>query len=349
MPLPEDILAALHSRLEKLEAGYAQRLTEAYRMVLGRLVPEAEAFAAQMQARIEAGQALTANQVRQLRRYKAFIAQAQAEMTRYAAVVENEVATGQVVFARQGLSDALTMVQLALPETVRGSIMATFAVMPTDAIDALVAALGEASPLRTRTLARFGEAAAKGIGDALVYGVASGRGPRVTAAEMQRAWGVPLTDALRISRTEHVRAHRMATMDSYRRNPHVVRGWIWQSALIPGRSCGACVAMNGTRHGLEETLDDHPNGLCVAVPDTGDWASLGIEGVAETAVQVEDGEAWFGRQTEAVQRQMLGPGHYEAWRNGTPLRDMVAWREDPEWGRSIGVKPLKEAGNAVLK
>ena len=79
MPLPEDVLAALHSRLESLEAGYARRLTDAYRVVLQRLVPEAEAFAAQMQTRVDTGRALTANQIRQLRRYRAFIAQAQAE------------------------------------------------------------------------------------------------------------------------------------------------------------------------------------------------------------------------------------------------------------------------------
>ena len=643
MALPADVLNEIHGRLESLEGAYARRLTDAYRVVLGRLVPEAEAFAAQMQAKIVAGQALTANQVRQMRRYKAFIATARDELSRYGAVVENEVRTGQVVFARQGLGDALALVQAQLPEAVRGSVMATFAVMPTAAIEALVATLADSSPLRTRTLARFGEVAAQGIGDSLVYGVALGRGPRVTAAEMQRAWGVPLTDALRIARTEHVRAHRMATMDSYRRNPHVVKGWTWASALIPGRTCEACVAMNGTHHSLEETLDDHPNGLChpgwvlasgpasvaatsrhydgelvsirtasgteltltpnhpvltlsgwvaggllqegnyvvcgvfgenaaasvnkndyqvptgvkeiaesfgmvfrevpcaaedfhgdgvgsevyvvrangllgyglnaaicepllqhlfcggtsqgarlpclgasdslfqghmaatrgllrgdkalpqnlnwdlgdgqtassrhvsadnaggdesrldggpgdvkvgcngllgdtgaihlsdlicgeinpsriarstsivaerligvrrfefvghvyslqteegwyiasdsiarngdmhngvivhncVALADTVSWAELGVEGVPETAVQVENGEAWFARQSEAVQRQMLGPGHYEAWANGTPLSEMVAWREDPDWGRSVGVKSLKEMG-----
>lgn len=347
MPLPAEVLAALHSRLEALEAGYARHLTESYRMVLARLVPEAEAFSVAMHARLEAGVTLTPNQIRQMRRYRRFIGTTRQEMGRYGAVLEDAILTGQAEFARQGLADAITMVQASLPEAVSASVMATFAVMPTDAIDAMVAALAETSPLRTRTLARFGEEVARGIGEALVYGVASGRGARETAREMANAWGAPLTDALRISRTEHVRAHRLATMDSYRRNPHIVKGWIWQSALIPGRTCAACVAMSGTHHDLTETLDDHPNGLCTMIPETVTWEELGFTGIPETGAQVEDGSAWFARQPESVQREMLGPGHYEAYLAGTPIGDMVAWRSDPEWGRSVGVKPLKEINNAI--
>jgi len=344
VPLPVEILAALHSRLERLEAAYAERLVGAYRLTLVRLVPEAEAFTAQIQERLLRGETVTANQIRRMSRYHAFIGEATAQLEKYGAVVESEVLQGQAVFARQGLVDAYEMVEVQVPEAVRSSVMATFAVMPTDAVDALVAALAEASPLQTKTLARFGAQAAKGIGDALVYDVVMGRGPRVTAAKLRSAWGVPLTDALRISRTEHIRAHRMATMDSYRRNAHVVRGWTWMSALVPGRTCPACVAMNGTHHSLEETLDDHPNGMCTMAPDTVTWAELGIEGVPETGVEVEPGEAWLARQGEEVQRQMLGPGHYEAYQAGTPLNEMVAWREDPDWGRSIGVRPLGEMG-----
>jgi hypothetical protein len=100
--------------------------------------------------------------------------------------------------------------------------------------------------------------------------------------------------------------------------------------------------MHGTRHTLEETLDDHPNGLCAAVPETVSWADLGVRGVPETGLEVEAGEAWFARQGEDVQRQMLGPGHFEMYQAGTPLSEMVTWREDPDWGRTVGVKSLKD-------
>ena len=342
MPLPGDILAALHSRLGALEADYAARLTDAYRVVLARLVPEAEAFRRYLEQQVADGKDLTPNQIRRMNRYRAFIATTTRQIDRYGAVVEGEVSAGQAAFARQGIADARALVEAQLPEAMRQSVMGTFAVMPTDAVDALVAALAESSPLQRRVLAGYGERAAQGIGRALAEGVALGKGPRVTAAAMARAWGVPLTDALRISRTEHVRAHRMATMDSYRRNPHVVKGWVWHSALIPGRTCPACVAMHGTRHTLEETLDDHPNGLCAAVPETVSWADLGVRGVPETGLEVEAGEAWFARQSEDVQRQMLGPGHFEMYQAGTPLSEMVTWREDPDWGRTVGVRPLKD-------
>ncbi len=344
MPLPGDILAALHSRLGALEADYAARLTDAYRVVLARLVPEAEAFRRYLEQQVADGKTLTPNQIRRMNRYRAFIATTAQQIDRYGAVVEGEVTAGQAAFARQGIADARALVEAQLPEAMRQSVMGTFAVMPTDAVDALVAALAESSPLRTRVLAGYGERAAQGIGRALVEGVALGKGPRVTAAAMARAWGVPLTDALRISRTEHVRAHRMATMDSYRRNPHIVKGWIWASALIPGRTCMACVAQDGTRHPLEETLDDHPNGLCVMLPETVTMAELGLEGVPETGVEVEGGEAWFARQPEAVQRQMMGPTAYEAWRAGkiSSLQAFVHEDHDEDWGRTIREAALSE-------
>ena len=147
MPLPGDILAALHSRLGALEADYAARLTDAYRVVLARLVPEAEAFRRYLEQQVADGKDLTPNQIRRMNRYRAFIATTTRQIDRYGAVVEGEVSAGQAAFARQGIADARALVEAQLPEAMRQSVMGTFAVMPTDAVDALVAALAESSPL----------------------------------------------------------------------------------------------------------------------------------------------------------------------------------------------------------
>lgn len=342
-----DVLDAMHRRLEGMEGPYAQRLTEAYTRIYGRLAREAEGFVREIAARQAAGEALTQGEIRRMARYNYLLATTKAEGERYASLVENEVALGQLEFALQGSADARALVEAAysgLPPEMQASITATFRVMPREAVEALVSALREDSPLVMRTLARFGAEHVQGIGDALLYGIATGRGPRETAREMAKAFGVPLTDALRIARTEHVRAHRLATMESYRRNPHIVKGWIWASALIPGRTCMACVAQDGTRHPLEETLDDHPNGLCVMLPETVTMAELGLEGVPETGVEVEGGEAWFARQPEAVQRQMMGPTAYEAWREGKipSLQAFVHEDHDEDWGRTIREAALSE-------
>lgn len=58
---------------------------------------------------------------------------------------------------------------------------------------------------------------------------------------------------------------------------------------------------------------------------------------------VETGEAWFNRQTEGVQREMMGPGKYEAWRNGDiEISQLAKEVTDARWGRSIVETPLKD-------
>jgi len=344
--ISDDVLRALRERLERMEARHARRLVEAYRRVHRAISAEAEALLAELREQQAQGRALTRGQIERMRRYRYLLAATQEEIDRYGAVVEAETVAGYSEFAARGAQDAAELVEAAysdLPPDLRGSVLATFGRMPREAVEALVIALEEQSPLRRVTLARYGEQTAQAIGDALIEGVVLGRSPRDTAAELQRAYGLPLTKALTISRTEHVRAHRLATLESYRRNPHIVKGWIRMSSLVPGRTCMGCVALHGTKHGLDEPLEDHPNGLCYSVPDTVSLAELGITGVPDTALEVETGEQWFRRQPEAVQRRMMGQGTYEAWRAGQfAFEELVKWRHSDDWGDTPGVTPLRE-------
>lgn len=260
MAINPDVLRRMRERLEGLEAPHARRLLAAYERVYRTISAEADALLAELRERQARGEPLTRGQLERMRRYRYLIGAVAEELDRYGAVVENEVVTGYPVFAAQGVQDAAELVAASygeLPPDARGSIMATFGRMPREAVAALVEALDDQSPLRRITLARYGDEAAQRIGDALIAGVVGGQSPRATARELQRAYGVPLTRALTVSRTEHVRAHRLATHESYRRNPHVVRGWIRMSSLVPGRTCLACVALHGERHGPDDTLEDH--------------------------------------------------------------------------------------------
>jgi len=109
--------------------------------------------------------------------------------------------------------------------------------------------------------------------DALTRGLALGLGPEVIRRLIQQMMGMVLTRALRIARTEMLRAYREAARRNYQANSDVVKGWIWHSALNE-RTCAACWAMHGTVHRLEERLDDHVGGRCTAVPLTKTWAEL---------------------------------------------------------------------------
>jgi hypothetical protein len=58
---------------------------------------------------------------------------------------------------------------------------------------------------------------------------------------------------------------------------------------------------------------------------------------------MQSGLDWFNAQDESTQRDMLGPGKYDAWSNGDfTLQDIVGVRNDPIWGNSIYVKSLAE-------
>jgi len=73
---------------------------------------------------------------------------------------------------------------------------------------------------------------------------------------------------------------------------------------------------------LDGDFDEHPNGRCTAVPI--------VRGVPEP--QWENGATWFANQSEDTQREILGAGRFEAYKNGVSLSDMSTHVSDPTWG-----------------
>ncbi len=321
------------------------RLIESYRRVYDDIRAKVESLAGR--ALGEGPEAvLTATQLRNLSEYKDMMATIQREMQRYGAVVDDVVGAAQEKAVNSGAAAARQMILELFPEAARGSIVGVLQRMPREAVIALVGALREDSPLASITLARWGDKAAKQIGEQLVKGLVTGIGSRKTAREILKALdpalGMPLSKALTIARTETNRAFRSATRETYRRNPHVVKGWIWY-ANIDGEPepCLACLAMHGTKHEMDETLDDHPNGRCTMLAITPSLEELGIEGVDEPDRSVETGEDWFNRQPEERQREIMGEERYGLWKQGNlDFEDMATTRHSDEWGDSIGVRPI---------
>ncbi|NPV85996.1 MAG: hypothetical protein HPY45_08320 [Anaerolineae bacterium] len=176
-------------------------------------------------------------------------------------------------------------------------------------------------------------------------------GTDITAATIRsarKALGTTLSRALRIARTETLRAHREATRASYQANSDLVDGWIWHSALGE-RTCAACWAMHGTFHTLDERLDDHPNGRCAMVPATRSWAELGRKygldfgDVEETPPKITLGVDLFERLPVETQIKILGPAKYAAWEDGKfALGDVVGRKRSREWGTHRYEKSLVE-------
>jgi SPP1 gp7 family putative phage head morphogenesis protein len=166
----------------------------------------------------------------------------------------------------------------------------------------------------------------------LVDSIALGYGPRRTAGliapflqeikdrfrlEMAR----PYADALRMTRTAQVWAAREAARQNYRASG-IVTGWQWW-AKLDKVTCMSCVAMHGTIHSLDETLNDHYNGRCSMLP------------IVEKQAPFPDasGELWFTSLPIAEQRQMMGPGKWNAWvTGGFAFSELSVEKEDPTYG-----------------
>jgi hypothetical protein len=164
-----------------------------------------------------------------------------------------------------------------------------------------------------------------------------GVNPRQTArlimSAAEQAFGGGLTDALRTARTAQLWSYREATRANYAANSDVVTGWIW-CAELDDQTCEACIAENGTRHDIEETLDGHYNCRCSPIPEV-----MGQNPVAD----MQDGETWFGEQDTSTQKQIMGEVKWQAWMDGKfEFSQLSQQTPNDVYGTMRTVTPLKD-------
>ena len=264
-------------------------------------------------------------------RLQAMQAQIEAELRRFAPYATQSVTMTQAQAVQAAQRNAVEAIQAAGDTGVLGS----FNRINPGAVEALVGYASDGSPLR-ELFEALGPDIAPRITATLAKGVALGHGPRVTAREMRRDYGMGLTRALTIARTETLRAYREATHATYEANDDILDGWIWMAA-ISARSCAACIAMHGSVHPFSEKLRSHPNCRCVAAPR--------LKGAANP---IAPGAERFAAMSEVDQRRVLGPGRYEAWMDGritlapTGETSIVGRRRSRQWGPTRYARPLAE-------
>lgn len=255
-------------------------------------------------------------------RTRNLLMQAEALFNQYSREVGDTIHREQAVAVAQAQSDARALIEKGFGTPPVG-VGLPFVALPQQAIGQLVATLQPGAPVR-RLLDEFGPDAAAAVERELIVGVASGRSPRQTARAISDAIGGHESRALTIARTETLRAYRGSTLEVYKQNTKLLRGWQWHCARSV-RTCPVCLALDGQVFAVDEPFRSHVNCRCSAIPLVrGSTVDMG-----QTASE------WFDEQPAELQRNTLGPMAYEAFQKGeVQLTDFVSLSRSRTWGSS---------------
>ncbi len=332
-------------RLLAHERAAMASLDYAHRQTLAMIEPKLTALYDKMSAAQANGEDISTSWLYEQSRLEVITSWIEGQINQFAALAQMQ--TGQLQYMGTSLGQQAGMA--LLHSTIPAGVNWSFGLPSPLAIQALVGATQSNTPLAA-LFNGFGAEAANGAKTALISGVTLGYNPRQIAPSIQDALNISRYRALTIARTETLRSYRDANQATFQANSDVVDQWRWTCSLS-SRTCAACLAMDGELFPLDESMDSHPNCRCTMTPVTKGWddilSPLGIDtsDIPDTnpAQDMQTGSEWFDNQSADVQRQILGNAKYDAWANGDfTLDDIVGTNDDPDWGKSIYEKPLKE-------
>lgn len=325
MPDLDDVADAFRDELLAQDRQAARALIDAYakawaeiRLAIGRL-------AQQIAERRAAGEDVPVSWL--------FDQDRLARIERQVALEVDQIASRAGV---QMTNDQRAAVEMAREHTVEaldlGGIppSATFAQLPTEAVESLVGFAGNGSPL-TALLDTLGPDAARRVRNALINGVVTGQSVREIASATRAAFGGNMARALLISRTEVLRSYREASHLVRLEHADLLDGWV-RIAALQSDTCAACMALHGTVYPVRERLREHPAGRCVAIPL-----------VKGERFDGEMGPAWFARQDQRTHELVLGKAGAAAYHAGAvTLDDFVGTARSKEWGPSVYALSLRK-------
>jgi len=292
-----------------------------------RLSAQIDALALLIADRRRSGLAVTDGAIVRLERYQELLIQLASEWSSFAPTAAAAIDQRRLAEAEEGLRASQFTLRIAQEDAglrvgfdrlnveqarvVAGS-------MAGDPLGALLAdAFGESLPLIRQ---RIFEAAALG------------HNPRKLAREITSASRVPLQRALVIARTETIRAYRETAREQYEASGVVKK--YKRLARKAARTCINCLTLDGTVYLTSYEFAEHPSGRCTLLPI--------VEGAPVPAWALT-GADYFARLPESEQRKRLGAGRFELYKSGgMGLRDLVEIREDPTWGGSPRLIPLRD-------
>ena len=324
--LPEELAAKLEkirNSLDKVQRSALLRVINSYKSTTRYLESDIDLLIKEL-----SGTQLSVADVKKLKAYKRLMsnsAEALKDFSSYLGVdMRNEIDT----MTAYGQRDAFEMLLLQ-DDRLRGVLNRG---ANPEQLQALVNYLDPGKPLYGR-LQQFSSANVDYISQIILQSVSGGYNPTTIARSIMDAFGMGLTDAMRMMRTVQIYSYRDASHLNYQNNRDVVRGWIWYSKL-DSLCCLSCVSMHGTFHSVDERLNDHHNGRCVAVP---------VTRLSDPFIKEGEGKSWFEQQPEGTQKQMMGAGKYDAWKTGKfDFNALSREKENDVFGLMRSETPLKD-------
>ena len=313
------LASQLRASVERQDDAEASRLVHAYQSMTNRLEGSIDALSRDIEPGVD---------VEELESYQRLMTDVDRELTSYSDYLTNELTTLALLWLTLGVTNSTLLIQQAGNDN-------GINIEPVEFDDLLLQQLNDylipGGALYNR-LQEFVSVNVERVRSLILESVTLGLNPRELARIIvTEGLGMGLTDALRMARTLELYAYRDATLANYNQYD-VIKGWVWMSALIPGRTCMSCVNMHGTIHGLDETLNDHHGGLCAMLPYMGGRNPI-----------TQSGEDWFNNQDPGTQVKMMGLAKFDAWQQGRfTLSEVTGVHNDPVYGDMRYERSLKD-------
>lgn len=245
-----DLVDEQRQFLGSLDRLTAQRMSLAYGEVLKQARSDYAAFSAKVDAYRKAHPdadprkaSPSRHWVFQQERYQTLISQLQANVTMYTNVSTGAITNAQHAGMQKAQSDTTSLISASMGGGEKGAGLLSFAVLPEQAINAVVGFTSDGTPLNT-LLTQRARTTVAAASQSLVNGVALGHSPLAVAKQLDDQLGQMHWKNLMLARTEMMRAYREAQRVNMLQNADVLSGWKWSSAL-DRRSCTICIGQHG--------------------------------------------------------------------------------------------------------
>lgn len=336
--------AEYQDRLVALEDEAAAAMERAWETSRRAIQADLDTLMARVQQAGDSGERMSPSWAFREARYRQALATVDEQVALYAQTAARLAGAAQGRALELATTSAASLGSAAVAEA---GVAATFVAVNPGNLQHLVGFLQDGTPLAD-LFATLGPNAVQGARDVLTHGIVLGRGTDRIARDLQRVTDVPRWRSVTIARTESHRVFREASRQTYAQNADVLEGWTW-TAHLDSHTCPGCVAMHGTQHTVTDQLDGHPRCRCAMVPRIRSWADLTEDdSLPDTRPTIGRGTDWLRDQPTRVQRAVLGPGKFAAWRNGElDLEDLVHRSSDTRWGTMRRESTLAEAKAAA--